>query len=183
MRARLLVLMLAACAGPRVEAPRRDLASLPAPHRTPLAIKALRDPVDLQARIGARDKRDSIEAVLAWTGELGVPIEATSHEELLAWAERAHRLRAADETPRPGDLLVFDRVDLVGVAIAHARGITEFVYLAGGVVRRGFVDARRPTRKRDEAGSIVNTHVRHGKRKGSSRYLAGQLLSNVIRTR
>lgn len=177
---RYLLLVLAACASsPK---PLERAAELPAPHRGPIAIAPLRTPLDLQRRIGVRDKRDSLAAALEWATELGTHVEATDPDELLAWAERTHRLHDADETPRPGDLLIFAH-DIVGIAIARdERGVTEVVYLAGGVVRRGFVDASRPRLRRDRGGAIVNTHVRHGKR-GRKRALAGELLANVVRMR
>jgi hypothetical protein len=177
---RSLLLVLAACAS----SPRPVDPALPAPHRGPIATTPLRSPVDLQRRIGARDKRDPIEAVLGWAGELGLRVPAESSHDLLAWAERTHRLRDAGEPPRPGDLLVFAH-DMVAIAIARdARGVTEIVYLAGGVVRRGFVDATRPRMRRDRGGAIVNTYLRHGKRNArGTRHLAGELLSAVIRMR
>ena len=85
---------------------------------------------------------------------------------------------------------MFDRVnsddpaDLFGVVIARdERNVTEFLYLGGGVIRRGFIDASRPKTKRDQTGASVNTFLRTGKRwpaKGS-RYLAGEHLAHVIR--
>jgi len=110
--------------------------------------------------------------------------------QLLAWARDAHVLHALDEQPEPGDLLVFDEIesdadaDLIAVVIARdARGVTEFLYASGGVIRRGFVDANRPALRRDHEGLIVNTSMRSGRRwppKGTH-YLAGELLSHVIR--
>ncbi|MDQ3300101.1 MAG: hypothetical protein M3619_26265, partial [Myxococcota bacterium] len=108
---------------------------------------------------------------------------------VVAWAERAGRLHDATRPPERGDLLVFDRAivdepaDLLAVVIARdERDVTEFLYLGGGVIRRGFLDASRRTVKRDAAGAIVNTFLRTGKRwppKGT-RYLAGELLVRVI---
>jgi hypothetical protein len=75
--------------------------------------------------------------------------------------------------------------DLVALVIGRdARGVTEFLYAGGGVIRRGFYDAKRAKIRRDENGMIVNTFMRHGKLwppKGT-RYLAGELLSHVIRS-
>jgi len=112
--------------------------------------------------------------------------------QLLAWAHETRVLHDLDETPAPGDLLVFDEIesdadaDLIAVVIARDdRGITEFIYASGGVIRRGFVDANRPALRRDHEGRIVNTFMRSGRRwppKGTH-YLAGELLSHVIRPR
>jgi hypothetical protein len=71
------------------------------------------------------------------------------------------------------------------VIARDARGVLEYVYAGGGVVRRGFVDPARPTTRRDLTGSVVNTFMRHGKKwpaKGT-RYLAGELLVHVVRAR
>jgi hypothetical protein len=96
------------------------------------------------------------------------------------------------EVAKPGDLLVFDRAvgddnfDLVALAIARdARGVTEFIYAGGGVIRRGFFDPTRESSRRDVDGLILNTFLRHVRRlppKGT-RYLAGELLTHVVHTR
>lgn len=146
---------------------------------------------DLRALVGRRDTRAPVAAALAWANQLDVRLEGTTGPELVAWAEQAGRL-AAPDAPDRGDLLVFDRVfadasaDLVAVVIARdERNVTEFLYLGGGVIRRGFVDASRPRVKRDHDHRIVNTFLRTGKRwppKGT-RYLAGELLAHVVRAR
>jgi hypothetical protein len=142
---------------------------------------------DLRALVGRRDTREPIAAAIGWARELGTPVP---DDDVLAWAERENRLHDAETPPERGDLLVFDRVnsddeaDLIGVVIARdERNVTEFLYVGGGVIRRGFVDAMRPKTKRDATGAIVNTFMRTGKRwpaKGS-RYLAGEHLAHVIR--
>lgn len=166
-------------------------AALPTPHATPSSapLPAARTPDDLRALVGRRDPRDPIAAALTWARDLGAPLEATTAADLLAWAERAGRLAEPTATPRAGDLLVFDHMtgdseaDLVATVIAHEeRGVTEFLYVGGGVVRRGFVDASRPATKRDADRAVVNTFMRHGRRwpaKGSH-YLAGELLAHVV---
>ena len=99
-------------------------------------------------------------------------------------------LHELDEPTIPGDLLVFDEIesdrdaDLIAVVVARdERGVTEYVYASGGVIRRGFVDPNRPALRRDHEGRTVNTFLRTGRRwppKGTH-YLAGELLSAVIR--
>lgn len=176
-----------------VAVPARPPAALPAPHRGDLPPPPLRVPVDLRALVGHRDRRDPLAAVLGWSRALGGPaITAASGAELVAWATETRRLRAPTETPLPGDLLVFDQAtsdapsDLVAIAVARdARGVTDLVYLASGIVRRGLLDASRPSLHRDPTGATVNTYVRHGKRwpTPGTHYLAGELLAHIIRTR
>ena len=177
---------------PAAQGPTR--ARLPAPHRLPQGSlpPPIRSADELRALVGRRDKRDPLAAVGAWSRELGLRAAGETGTELVTWAERTHRLRASSDAPAPGDLLVFGRTssdevfDLVALVVARdPRGVTEFVYLAGGVVRRGFVDASRPALRRDGDGTSVNTYLRHVKRhppKGT-RYLAGELLAHVIRAR
>jgi len=170
-----------------------DRPGLRAPHRgTDPPPPRLRAPADLRALVGRRDARDALAAVAAWSRELGAPFSASSGAALVSWAAESRRLRSPDEAPRPGDLLVFDQAqsddasDLVAIVVDRDdRGVTELIYLAGGVVRRGLVDASRPAIHRDASGATVNTYLRHGRRwpgKGMH-YLAGELLGHVIRMR
>ncbi|MFN0248064.1 MAG: hypothetical protein ACKV2T_14335 [Kofleriaceae bacterium] len=170
-------------------------ATLPAPHRTTAPAPIPRSPLDLRALTGIRDKRTSLLVAIEWAYGLGLSLEGfagTTGEDLLSWAGASHRLADAADEPRPGDLLVFDTAqsdeaaDLIAIVIARDdRGVTEMLYLGGGVIRRGFVDASRPKKKRDAELRIVNSFIRHGKRwpaKGSH-YLAGELLAHVIHLR
>jgi hypothetical protein len=150
----------------------------------------VQQPTDLRALVGHRDKREPIEAAIAWARELGMAVVGARPDEILTWAEQNDRLHDAATPPERGDLLVFDRVnsddeaDLFAVAIGRdERGVTEFLYLGGGVIRRGFVDATRPHTKRDKAGASVNTFLRTGRRwpQKGSHYLAGEHLAHVIR--
>jgi hypothetical protein len=180
------------------EAPiaRPDTQSLlPAPHRSTTPPPLPRTPLDLRALVGIRDKRTSLLVAIEWAASLGRAPEGfagTTGEELVAWAEASHRLADVTDEPRPGDLLVFDAAtsndaaDLIGIVIARDdRGVTEMLYLGGGVIRRGFVDVSRKHKRRDESQRVINTFIRHGKRwpaKGSH-YLAGELLAHVIHLR
>lgn len=170
-------------------------ANLRAPHRSsaPPALPRVQD--DLRSLVGIRDKRTSLLLAIEWAQSLGLPLEGfagTAGEDLVAWAEASDRLFDATEQTRPGDLLVFDAAtsddaaDLVAIVIARDdRGVTEMLYLGGGVIRRGFVDVSRKRTRRDDDQRIVNTFLRHGRRwpaKGS-RYLAGELLAHVIHLR
>jgi hypothetical protein len=168
--------------------------ALRAPHRggEPQPPPTLRTPADLRELVGRRDARDSFAAVAAWSRALGAPVAATSGAELVSWAAESHRLHPATEPTRPGDLLIFDQAasddasDLVAIVLDRdEHGVTELLYLGGGVVRRGLVDASRPAVHRDTRGATVNTHLRHGRRwpaKGMH-YLAGELLAHVVRPR
>ncbi len=169
-------------------------SALPAPHRLAAGAAAppVRSPADLRVLVGARDKREPFAVALEWARAIGRAPEGTTAAELLAWAESSSRLADATAEPQPGDLLVYDHVtsdaeaDLVAVVIERdARGVTEFLYLGNGVVRRGFVDASRMATRRDREGLVVNTFLRHGRRwpaKGTH-YLAGELLAHVVHTR
>jgi hypothetical protein len=169
-----------------------DRPKLRAPHRGTEPPLRLRTPDDLRALVGRRESRAPLAAVAAWSRELGAPFAATSGAALVSWAAEAGRLRPADYDPLSGDLLVFDQAtsddasDLVALVLDRdERGVTEFLYVAAGVVRRGLVDASRPALRRDGSGATVNTFLRHGRRwpgKGMH-YLAGELLGHVIRMR
>jgi hypothetical protein len=191
----------------------RDAASngvvysrLPTPHKVPTTglVAALdvqgwdhiREAVDLRRWVGRRDKREPLTILLAWVADLELGDEALAaagyEHEVVAWATQHSRLLGPTEVAQPGDLLVFDRAvanepaDLIAIVIGRdTRGVTEIAYAAGGVIRRGFVDAAHPTSRRDLQGGVLNTFLRHGKQwppKGT-RYLAGELLANVIRLR
>ncbi len=164
-------------------------AQLPAPNRTDVPQppqSPIHVPADLRALVGRRDAREPNAAALGWAYDLGTTIDG----DVVAWAEAAGRLHDASEPPERGDLLVFDKVnsdnpaDLIGIVVARdERSVTEFVYLGGGVIRRGFVDASRPATRRDKSGAVVNTFLRTGKRwpiKGTH-YLAGEHLAHLIR--
>lgn len=162
---------------------------LPAPNVDEVVAPTPREPSDLRALIGTRDKRDPFAIVAEWLAELNLHIEGSDGAALVAWAGSSGKLGERTEVALPGDLLVFDhavgddRFDLVGLAIARdGRGVTEFLYAGGGVIRRGFFDPTRAAIRRDGTGLVVNTFLRHGKKwppKGT-RYLAAELLSNVI---
>jgi hypothetical protein len=169
---------------------------LPAPHRASSAITGAialpHEPADLRSLVGTRDKRDPFVVLLSWTTTLGVHVEGTDGATLVAWAASTGKLEPNTATPNAGDLVVFDHVvgenesDLVGLVLARdGRGVTEFLYVGGGVIRRGFYEATRPTIRRDVDGIVVNTFMRHGSKwppKGT-RYLSGELIAHVIRTR
>ncbi len=167
---------------------------LPMPHRLPADSQPppVRSAVELRALVGRRDQREPSAAALGWARELGMTLESTTGNELVAWAESHGRIAPAGDPPETGDLVVFDRAtgdlpfDLVAIVIARdARGVVELVYVGGGVVRRGFLDPVRPGLRRDGSGGVVNTYLRHGKRNPPSgtRYLAGELMSRVVRPR
>ncbi len=169
-------------------------AQLPAPNQLP--IEAPRPPVrtapDLRALVGRRDPRAPIVAAVTWARELGSQVEGATGPDVLAWAEHAERLAPATAAAAPGDLMVFDHVDsdheadLIAIVVARdARGVTEILYLGGGVIRRGFVDPARPAMRRDADALVVNTFMRHGKRwpPNGTHYLTGELLSHVVHAR
>jgi hypothetical protein len=190
-----------------------DWMDLPAAQAVPVDAPhaPLHEPADLRALVGHRDSHDSVTAALAWSAELGAPValdlEAPAHASgraraaaviaaslantmtLLAWARDHDR---ASDTIEPGSLLVFARTesddspDLVGIAVGRdARGVTEFIYCAGGAIRRGFFDRAHAAQRRDHGGGIENTYLRTGNRwppKGTH-YLAGELFVTAIQPR
>ena len=165
---------------------------LPAPHRGPVAAPPPREPSDLRILVGSRDKREPFAVVADWLGQLDRHVAGSDGASLVAWAESAGALRSRTEVALPGDLLVFDHVDSdepydrVALVIARdARGVTEFLYAGNGIIRRGFMDPARGSIRRDADGTVVNTFMRHGRKwppKGT-RYLAGELISHVVKTR
>jgi hypothetical protein len=149
----------------------------------------------LRALVGRRDRDSSdVGFALAALRALGARLDGqalhlVSAEQLIALARQRGALSDVCE-PLLGDLLVFDEAtshqpaSLVGVAVSSdTEGTIEFVYLARGVVRRGYVNVRRREEQRDEAGRILNTFVRHsdGGDDRSTRYLAGELFAGVVR--
>jgi hypothetical protein len=170
------------------------LSLLPAPHRLPAGAPRaeLHHVLDLRGLVGRRESGDPLAVALGWAHELGEQVAAGSGPALVEWAGSEGRLAAPTSAIEPGDLLVFDRTegdragDLVALALARdPRGVIEFVYVAGGVIRRGFADPQRPSQRRDANGVVANTFMRAGKLwppKGTH-YLAGELLAHVVRAR
>jgi hypothetical protein len=154
----------------------------------------------LRALVGRRDDTSShLQLALAALREIGAALDPEiarleDGPSLVALAERRGALTpAARGAPLPslrlGDLLVFDRVvaaepaSLVGVVISvDERGVVEFVYLARGVVRRGFAFPSRPAARRDDGGRILNTFIRHndGADPRGTAHLAGELIAAAI---
>lgn len=183
----------------------RAISRLSAPHLQPkvkdgvaaLDVAGAGGVEGLRALVGHRDGRGDVAFALAAAAVLaGAPADADRElravadgPALVALATHRGAAQARTRAPDVGDLLVFDRArdgaaaSLVAVALGtDSRGVTEILYLARGVVRRGFVDAARPSVARDADGRVHNTYVRHGKDyppKGT-RYLAGELLAHVI---
>lgn len=154
----------------------------------------------LRGQVGRRDETSThVQFALAALREIGARLDPK-----VAGVDDGAALRdLADERgalitsgdgavasrPRLGDLLVFDGVitdrpaSLVAVVVsADSRGVVEFVYLARGVVRRGWASRARPHDKRDGDGRVVNTFLRHsdGELPRGAQALAGELLSATI---
>jgi hypothetical protein len=173
------------------ETPKTAVPVLPAPHKVATDPPAIQAAADLRKLVGRRDKHKPSTLALGWAHDLGALVEATDGPTLVAWARTQGKLAASGEAAEPGDLLVFDHVesdaeaDLVAIVIARDnRNVIEFLYAGGGVIRRGFCDAKHPSARRDH-GIVVNTYLRSGTRyppKGTH-YLAGELLSHVVHAR
>lgn len=175
-----------------VEAGAAASAHLPSPHKSQSDQgPVIKDPADLRKLVGRRDKHTPFAALLGWARSLDIAFEAGDGKKLVKWARDKGLLAASNDQAQPGDLLVFDHVesdaaaDLVGIVIARDnRNVIEFLYLGGGVIRRGFCDAKHPSVRRDH-GIVVNTYLRSGTRyppKGTH-YLAGELLGHVVHVR
>jgi hypothetical protein len=148
----------------------------------------------LRGLVGRREPaRNHVEFVLDALRSMGATLgaleDAADGKQLMARASQ-HDAAVVDYKPRLGDLVVFDEVErhqaasLSGVVVSvDNQGTVEFVYLARGVVRRGFVNPAHKGRKRDDAGRVLNTFIRHsdGKDPWGTRYLASQLLSSFVR--
>jgi hypothetical protein len=150
----------------------------------------------LRALVGGRDSGSSdVAFAFAALAVLRAPVAPAAAElragpELVALAAERRALAGRDTTPLLGDLVVFDEVtgtdpaSLVGVVVGvDERETVEFVYLARGVVRRGWLNLRTPSTRRDDAGRVLNTFVRHsdGRSPRGTRTLAGELFSTYIR--
>jgi hypothetical protein len=149
----------------------------------------------LRIQVGTRDKkRNHVQFVIGTLRALGLgvdPIAAMKDGPAFVDYASAHHAKTGEERPRLGDVVVFDDVvkrddaSLLGVVIStDNQGTTEFLYLARGVVRRGYVNPGHPARPRDDAGRALNTFIRHsdGKDPIGTRFLAGQLFSTFVAT-
>lgn len=170
------------------------LSRLPTPHRDPARPTPAIDSVDDARRlVGHRDPRPPLVAALAWSAALAgrpAPVVADA-TALIAWAQAVGAWRAVPAIA-PGDLIVFDRAvggaraSLIAVALGRdARGVVEVLYLGAGVVRRGWFDVTRPALRRDRAGKVVNTPLRHNRDQPprGTHFLAGELYAGAITTR
>lgn len=178
------------------------ISRLPAPHRSTVATAFTpADAAAARALVGHRDARTglafAIDVAAAFTGAAAPAVE--DGEGLVRWAQErglwtaiVPGVRPSEGALRMGDLIVFDRAEggkaasLVAVVLGtDARGVTDVMYVARGVVRRGYVDVARPTVARDREGRVVNSYVRHGSDypPPGTRYLAGELAGGRVRIR
>lgn len=143
--------------------------------------------VALRTMVGARDDASTdVDFVRAALGHIGASLDpeladARDAATLLALADARDAHLRDDDTPRLGDLLVFEGAVAIVVSVDD-RGVIEFVHLARGVVRRGYACPRDPGTRRDDAGRVLNTILRHsdgGLRRGAPTR-AGQLLVATI---
>jgi hypothetical protein len=177
------------------------ISRLPEPHRQGKAkdgearidLSGLDDVDDMRTLVGSRDGREHVAFALAVSAALHPDVGAPAAADGPALVELARKRGALGDPDVAGvvagDLLVFDRVSdgeaasLVAVVLGRdERGVVEMMYVARGVVRRGFVDPARPQIRRDKQGRVVNTYLRHGKEQPpeGTRYLAGELLAHVV---
>ncbi len=149
---------------------------------------------ELRGLVGReRDTGGDLDFALTVIERLGlapIPELRAAHggQALIDLAEARDAL--ATERPLLGDLVVFDDyrpgepASLVGVVVdQNDEGVAEFIYESRGIVRRGYVDPKRPAKTRGADGSARNTFVRPGRPgdPASTDYLAGELFSAFIR--
>jgi hypothetical protein len=145
--------------------------------------------------VGARDgQATDVDLALSALRDVGAALDPAltrvrTGRDLVALARRRGALDAASQ-PLLGDLVVFDAVvarepaSQVGVVVStDSNGTIEFVYLARGVVRRGWVNPIHREHSRDDAGRVLNTFLRHsdGRDPRGTRYLSGELFATFIR--
>lgn len=153
----------------------------------------------LRGLVGARDRNTTnvdlaIRCEVAMGARLDADLRAIhSGADLLAAANERDAFIAsseADALPLLGDLVVFDdvepgeRASLIGVVVStDTRGTIEMIYLARGVVRRGFVTPEKPGLTRDASGRALNTFVRAGRPADplDTEYLSSTLYAGYIR--
>ncbi len=153
----------------------------------------------LRRLVGSRNVQPPLDQVMVWHHKISdapLPPVATIGEVVAQASAAATYWEAArfgadtDALLRAGDVVVFDRAvddapaSLIGlVAATDVRGVSEFFYVAAGVIRRGFIDPKRPTLARDAERRIVNTFLRHKQNQppAGTRFLTGELFAGAVR--
>jgi hypothetical protein len=146
----------------------------------------------LRAMVGLREHdATSVGFVMTALATLGASVDqdlrgAADGPALVAMAA-ARGATTTEHEPLLGDVVVFDRVvrdapaSGLGVVVSRAGDATvEFVYLARGVVRRGFMNLEYPSDKRDDDGRVRNTIIRQ--REGAGRKGQGDLTAQAFGT-
>lgn len=147
----------------------------------------------LRAPVGTEiEDSSNLAFALGLVSDLGSTLAAqvrAAESGQALWDLAEDRDAIGGAAPLTGDLVVFDDVDedvpasLVGVVVTTAEGTIEFVYLARGMVRRGWVTPAHPDVQRDARGAILNTFVRAGRPADDlgAEYLAGRLYRGFLR--
>jgi hypothetical protein len=171
--------------------PTRALPRVDPVPATPIPPKAGPKAAALYGFVGQRNSEDhhvefALRALDAIEVRVPAALRAAADGPALVEAARA-RDALSTSPPLLGDLVVFDDLQglgpscLVGVVVSSRKdGTAEFVYLAMGVVRRGYLNRARPTDKRDRDGRVLNTWLR-AKRGHYSKGLAGDAFATYIR--
>ncbi len=178
---------------------RSPSSATPAPFRPPPPrdVPATGGPLaeTLRSMVGLREKEATpVRFVLDALATIGADVDSSLRDAadgpaLLSMAQDRHA-SDADHHPLLGDLVVFDDVlphqsaSALGVVVgSRPDGTVEFVYLGRGVVRRGWLNLRHPSDKRDEHGRVLNTIIRQkrGDGKKGKGDLTGQLFATFIR--
>lgn len=161
-----LALTLTACA----HVPTPEPAADPAPAAAPAPIGAARTSHDAPFLhlVGQRSAEPPHAFILAAARRLfpNLPDPAHIPSPSVLRDLAAQRDAITDAAPLPGDLLLFrvpgrgDPPILAVVSSVRADdGTVEFVYLVGGVVRRGWMNRTAPTRPRDDRRRVLNVFL------------------------
>jgi hypothetical protein len=154
---------------------------------SPLAVDPRRHSASIPATVipvGARTRVSAPAWAMAFARDLlGIPSEQSVALDL------ALAMPATARPIRRGDVLLFERglrpEHAIWAVATHVRGsgVVEIAYVAGGVVRRGFVDPALRRVARDAAGTSHNTYLRHTRSlpPPGTRFLAGELLTRALR--
>lgn len=168
-------------------------ADAPAPEQPAVTTGDLGSPLadTLRSMVGLREAEATpLSFAITALSTIGADLDEAARdladgEALVALAE-ARGATATEGTPLLGDLVVFDGVvdrkpaSAVAVVVSVDRaGTVELIYLARGVIRRGYMNLSHPRKKRDANDAVLNTIIRQ--KDGNGRKGRGDLTADRFR--